>query len=961
MTSHISQPAGSTWDQVKNIFDRVVVAPPGKRSELIRQLCQDAPHVETEVNRLVAADQYASTFLETPPTILLNDSNGNRGFNSLAPGEVLLDRFRIVRFLASGGMGEVYEAWDSELQDRVALKTIRPEIAASGAIIERFKQEVKQARAISHPNVCRVYDLFSHDRDSAQRCWFLTMELLEGETLLDRVCQRGPFDTQEALVLTNQLVDGLAAAHRLGVVHRDFKSGNIMIVKEQEGKRHRAVITDFGLALKTSGLGETATLVEGTFEYMAPEQRRGSAVGFAADQYALGIVMCEMLSGVRPVRKVLLPAIDEHLVLPSLPPRWARVIQRCLETEPSDRFPQISDIAFSLDRSRRRRTVKWLSTVVALATIAIAIIYYLVKPRLDANRLTALEQLTPSTDLSGSPSISRDGSAVAYMSDRGEVGNLDIWLQHLPRGRPIRLTTDPSEDVDPSISPDGRHVVFRSYRNGGGIYIVDSVTGTETLLARNGLDPRYSPDGTKIVYWIGDVDMTHASGRMYILNLRDGRFMQLASQFADARLPIWNSDGRHILFTGCANADQLPPACNDWWIISSDGRELYKTGAFDVLRAQHITPVNAIGTWLNNTVIFSGTRDHITSLWEIKVGGGISSPEVGRAQQISSSDPRVNVPSSSLAENGTVVFSQMAAAVHIWRLDHALSSHKEVLAKVTYDPGIDSSPNISSNGRWLAFSRGSGGTRNIWVQEISSGSEAQFSRSRSAEVSPLIDDSGNHVIFEVIRDNRTAILMKTRGQEPVEMCTGCSAPSGWFNGNTWFFYRDELDSTIKMMNIRTRESKTVVKRQGWVLSEASCSGGGYLLFSAATGAGKKQIFVVRLTSTGESADDRWIPISNQTAWADKGRWSADGNAIFYLAKYDNFLCVWGQRFDFRRKRTIGEPFPVLHFHNPRFTPETVSARSFSISVCGDTIYLNPGEVTESIWTGKIKVSSFWRF
>ncbi len=198
---------------------------------------------------------------------------------SLISGQVVAGRFEILHFLNSGGMGEVYEAWDSELKERIALKTIRPEIAFSLSAIERFKREVKQARAISQVNVCRVYEVFSHTQPSGDRIWFLTMELLDGETLSHLIKRGGPLPASQALVLIEQMVAGLSAAHDLGVVHRDFKSSNVMLVSTERA-RTRAVITDFGLALNvltelSGGLDSSGV---GTPQYMAPEQKRGGQV-----------------------------------------------------------------------------------------------------------------------------------------------------------------------------------------------------------------------------------------------------------------------------------------------------------------------------------------------------------------------------------------------------------------------------------------------------------------------------------------------------------------------------------------------------------------------------------------------------------------------------------------------------------------------------------------------------------
>ena len=174
-------------------------------------------------------------------------------------GDIVAFRFRIVRYLAKGGMGELYEAEDLELQERVALKTILSHIASDERAIVRFKREVHLARQVTHPNVCRIYDVFRH-KDAAPGAdtpaddvVFLAMELLHGETLSDRLRRDGPFSTAEILPLVEQMAAGLTAAHRAGVVHRDFKSHNVMLVKPTlaDGET-RVVVTDFGLAWQSA-------------------------------------------------------------------------------------------------------------------------------------------------------------------------------------------------------------------------------------------------------------------------------------------------------------------------------------------------------------------------------------------------------------------------------------------------------------------------------------------------------------------------------------------------------------------------------------------------------------------------------------------------------------------------------------------------------------------------------------
>ncbi len=221
-----------------------------------------------------------------------------------SPGDVLAGRFRILRFIAQGGMGEVYAAEDQVLRDRVALKTIRADIAGDPGTMDRFLREVYLARQVTHPNVSRIFDVFQHGETK-----FLTMELLTGETLADRIARAGRLTEAQALPLVAQMASAIGAAHEAGVIHRDFKSANVMLVPDsQKTGGLRAVVTDFGLA-RRSRSGASASLsaartetemVIGTPDYMAPEQVEGGQITPSVDIYAFGVVLYELVTGDRP-------------------------------------------------------------------------------------------------------------------------------------------------------------------------------------------------------------------------------------------------------------------------------------------------------------------------------------------------------------------------------------------------------------------------------------------------------------------------------------------------------------------------------------------------------------------------------------------------------------------------------------------------------------------------------------
>jgi tetratricopeptide (TPR) repeat protein/tRNA A-37 threonylcarbamoyl transferase component Bud32 len=287
-------------------------------------------------------------------------------------GQVVAGRYEIVRYIAEGGMGEVYAARDQKLQGTLALKTIRSEAARKNQALDRFLREVNVARRVTHPNVCRIYDVDEHhwpagDADAEPRApvTFLTMELLSGETLSERLA-RGPVPLDEARAIVEQMAAGLDAAHALGIIHRDFKSGNVMLVPASKGGT-RVVITDFGLAramekdADLDSISETGVVV-GTPAYMAPEQVEGKALTTAADLYALGVVMFELVTRQLPfsggsamslaVKRLQEAAPSPRKFVASIDPTWETAILRCLERDPADRFASAADVARALGGER---------------------------------------------------------------------------------------------------------------------------------------------------------------------------------------------------------------------------------------------------------------------------------------------------------------------------------------------------------------------------------------------------------------------------------------------------------------------------------------------------------------------------------------------------------------------------------------------------------------------------------
>jgi len=271
------------------------------------------------------------------------------------PDQVISGRYEVVGFLGAGGMGEVYEARDRELGDRIALKTVSAAISLDDAAVSRFKAEVQLARKVTHRNVCRVFDFGIHveregDADAPSLTPFLTMELIRGRALSDHIRAGKRFTDDEALAVARQIARGLEAAHEAGILHRDLKSDNVLLLPASRD-HYRVVLTDFGLAAAImADAGDPGpsrgTSIYGTRAYLAPERLAGTRATAASDVYSLGVVMYELVTGTISGEGADLISLT---ALPASAP-LAPVIRACLAQEPGQRPANAAEVLHALEK-----------------------------------------------------------------------------------------------------------------------------------------------------------------------------------------------------------------------------------------------------------------------------------------------------------------------------------------------------------------------------------------------------------------------------------------------------------------------------------------------------------------------------------------------------------------------------------------------------------------------------------
>lgn len=362
---------------VMSLIDQALALPLRDREAYLRMVCADNSKLFGEVWSYVQWERRMDGFLLDP---LVSTESPRLPFQ---PGELLDARFRIVRDVAEGGMGVVYEALDEKLGRRIAIKCGKP------AFCRRLPAEVLNATEISHPNVCKIFEIHTVSTSQGEIDFF-TMEFLEGETLAKRL-DRELIPEAESCMIARQLCAGLAEAHRNHVIHGDLKSNNIILSTQADGSV-RAVITDFGLA-RRSDISQSSTQSEamgGTPGYMAPELWRGEQATVASDVYALGVILYELAGGRRPHEmEVSWPVRYSRKALP-VHPNWHRMLSRCLDPDPTHRFRSANEVLEALAPRRSRRAFLIAAAAVILAAGTDVLMYQTTTVPSKSGRLAVL-------------------------------------------------------------------------------------------------------------------------------------------------------------------------------------------------------------------------------------------------------------------------------------------------------------------------------------------------------------------------------------------------------------------------------------------------------------------------------------------------------------------------------------------------------------------------------------------
>jgi eukaryotic-like serine/threonine-protein kinase len=899
--------------------------------------------------------------MEAIPTFLMDLKPGAK----LGPHE-------IVSMLGKGGMGEVWKARDPRLGRDVAIKISTQQFS------DRFEREARAIASLNHPNVCTLYDVGPN---------YLVMELIDGTTLGEYIA-RGPVPVNEALGIAKQIVYALEAAHEKGIVHRDLKPANVKIRPDGSVK-----VLDFGLAKAGDHAEPTADsstimmpgistpgMILGTVAYMSPEQAAGQAVDKRADIWAFGVVLYEILTGKRlfqndSMAHLLADVLRGPIDLDKLPnetPRTVRhLLKRCLDRDVRNRLRDIGEARVAIDSvapqgddlaapsPSRLGSSPWIAAgvVLAIGCIVAAAGWYRATRPAPETPPWALTRLTSDPGLSGSPALSPDGKMVAYSSDRSLDGAQDLYIKQVAGGEPVRLTFDGAGNTTPDFSPDGSTIVFRSNRNGGGIYEIPAFSGDARLLVRDGLNPKYSPDGSQVAYWVGEQGVSArvpGGGTVWVVPAAGGQPQKVGPNFTAARYPIWSLDGKRLLFVGYTSAKAGEASGLDWWLVAPNGGDAVKTGAQDAL-LRGALPVGATvaaivqiehkpGCWsAGNNVVLSKLNGDTSNLLEIGI-----SPRTGKVIEAPKNltTGAGNEVEPACTPVGALAFTNVETRGDIWSLpfdmDHGTA--KGVLERITQGPAFREGPSLSNDGRNVAFASNQSGLGNIWARDLATGKESSVARSAFRQRFPVSNASGDRIAFSVYEKEKRAVYLSTPGGTPEKLCEGCLRATAWSRDEKTLLIFGGNPYQVNLLDIATHRQTPLLKHPAWALLYGRYSPDNrWVSFTARTESNHGRVAIAPIDGPKPVPESAWITIAEEGP-EDFANWSPDGKTLYFTSARDGHYCLWGQRIDPGSHQPVGEAFAAEHLHG------RLSYQQGGWSVSSGGIALGLTEQTGNIWT-----------
>ncbi|WP_321474718.1 hypothetical protein [uncultured Paludibaculum sp.] len=569
-----------------------------------------------------------------------------------------------------------------------------------------------------------------------------------------------------------------------------------------------------------------------------------------------------------------------------------------------------------------------------------------------------IRRLTSDAGLTFQPVLSNDGKLMAFSSDRSGDGNLDIWVQQIPGGTPVRITDNPADDVEPAFSPDGTSIAYRADGAENGVFVVPALGGAKTLLAKAGYRPRFSPDGSRVVYWTGD--RLFRMGKIFVVPAHGGAPVPFQADFAYAGYPLWSPDGLHIAFVGSrgsaireeSNTDEW-----DWWVAPVDGGPAVAMLAREVFDKQGLQAPETgrshrrVGPeyWSpSGNIVFSARRERQTNIWQVPVSRRWQVN--GTVEPLTFGAGRADHP--SMAADGSMVFSVLTYKCDVWRL--ALGSNGVTQARsaerVTTGDGNYVRPTVSQDGKRIAFLSNRSGNNDVWVKELETGREHPLTASPEDETAPTLAPDGSRVAFSKAPAQDSILLASFEGGPVTSLCTDCGEPRAWLpDGKALLFQRllPKGGSVIGMVDLSGHAEHVLQSAESALFSPSVSRDSKWIAVTVRTPPDDDRIAIVPLRRNALVKPSDWIWITHHEGKVNKPRWSPDGGVLYFVSDWDGFVCIWACRLDPATKRPVGQPEPVLHFHSGQNSLDDVYG--LDLTVASGHLFFNAGARSGNIW------------
>ncbi len=852
------------WQRIKEILDVGLRLEPNERIAYLERVCEGDQELSEEVRSLIEAYDETGEVFELPPSRLADGLIG-----------AMLGPYRIVDLIGSGGMGSVYRARraDEAFEMEVAVKVVRRGLDLD-YVVRHFRLERQIMASLEHPNIARLFD----GGTTPDGLPYFVMEFIRGKPA-DLYCAERRLGMRERLTLFRTVCEAVEFAHRVGVVHRDIKPGNILVTAGGVPK-----LLDFGIAKilhpeqMPDAREQIITVTPAmTPEYASPEQLRGQPVTEASDVYSLGVLLCELLTGRRP---------KDSQVPGQLPRDLEDMIRMAVREDPARRYASAgllgADVGRYLDGLpvlarkghagyRVSKFVKRKSSLVLAvgAGVCLPLALYLAE---DIRSLLFREppaQIVTVTSAAGrefQPAFSPDGKKVVY-SATGETGeNTDVYVQTLGGGQPFRLTRDPADDLSPVWSPDGSRIAWlRTGSQETAVFVSPALGGVHGKVAdlypnrieAVGRHLDWSSDGR----WLAAADKESESApfRIVLIGSADGQKRQLTmppESIIGDMAPSFSPDGKWLAFIRAVSS-----GIGDVYVIPVTGGEPRRVTTDN----RYILAM----TWGpdGRSIVFSSNRARNHALWRIPASGGAPTRVPMVAEN--ASDPAFS------RDGKQMVYAQVFEDTNIWRFDlTGRAAPKKVVSSTQYD----SSPSISPDGTRIAFRSNRSGSNEIWECDSEGRAAWQVTRIGGALTgSPRWSPDGVRVAFDSRPEGQADIYaMRVGGaMQRITKSPSEDVVPSWSRDGKWIYYASNRSGAWQVWRAASSGNgpeEQVTRRGGFAAGESM---DGHWLYYA-KGRSAEGLWRKRLPDGPEEA---FVPELKPGLW---GYWTLADKGLYFL-------------------------------------------------------------------------------